>query len=289
MYDFGDAAPSFDNSPGHWQRSLPHPFVQGNGRFVPPSNKRMMQIAASAGGYIRIARQCRFLVIIYIINWKLFASSERAGGGWWWLWTCTIRWPNSSCFWSTCSHILGRIVKSHNHSWVSSHLAIDLRLISIMLFIVTLYNSGPVTQKLHLKWIHFKIYRETSFLKGCFIIFPHNLSLFCPLSLLHSSLDTPSAGEAGGRHYPGSTPDLQQLQQPSNPQPIPRHLGPKDRAISIIQSSQLTAQSGPDVRTSTGRVRTHGGAVQWNDPGHKNGRTFAGIKPRIFSRRRCSE
>ena len=33
------------------------------GRFVPPSNKRMMQIAASAGGYIRIARQCRFLVL----------------------------------------------------------------------------------------------------------------------------------------------------------------------------------------------------------------------------------
>ena len=65
MYDFGDAAPSVDNNPGHWQRSLPHPFVQGNGgvyRFVPPLNKRMTQIAASAGGYIRIARQCKFLV-----------------------------------------------------------------------------------------------------------------------------------------------------------------------------------------------------------------------------------
>ena len=34
MYDFGDAAPSVDNSPGHWQRSLPHPFVQGNGGGV---------------------------------------------------------------------------------------------------------------------------------------------------------------------------------------------------------------------------------------------------------------
>ena len=32
------------------------------GRFVPPLNKRMTQIAASAGGYIRIAWQCRFLV-----------------------------------------------------------------------------------------------------------------------------------------------------------------------------------------------------------------------------------
>ena len=32
----------------------------GGGRFV----KRMTQIAASAGGYIRIARQCRFLVIM---------------------------------------------------------------------------------------------------------------------------------------------------------------------------------------------------------------------------------
>ena len=29
----------------------------GGGRFVPPSNKRVTQIAASAGGYIRIARQ----------------------------------------------------------------------------------------------------------------------------------------------------------------------------------------------------------------------------------------
>ena len=47
-YDFGDgdAAPSVDNSPGHWRRSLRHPLVQGKGeggRFVPPSNKRMMQ------------------------------------------------------------------------------------------------------------------------------------------------------------------------------------------------------------------------------------------------------
>ena len=58
-------------APGRWQLSLPHPFVWGNGggggegRFVPPSNKRMTQIAASAGGYIRIARQCRFLVKLY--------------------------------------------------------------------------------------------------------------------------------------------------------------------------------------------------------------------------------
>ena len=32
------------------------------GRFVPPLNKRMTQIAVSTRGYIRIARQCRFLV-----------------------------------------------------------------------------------------------------------------------------------------------------------------------------------------------------------------------------------
>ena len=46
MYDFVDAAPSVDNSPGHWQLSLRHPFVRGKGGggvFVPPSNKRMTQ------------------------------------------------------------------------------------------------------------------------------------------------------------------------------------------------------------------------------------------------------
>ena len=49
-YDFGDAAPSVDNSPGHWRRSLHHPFVRGKGGgggggrfFVPPLNKRMTQ------------------------------------------------------------------------------------------------------------------------------------------------------------------------------------------------------------------------------------------------------
>ena len=32
MYDFGDAAPVLhDNNPRDWQRSLPHPFVRGNG------------------------------------------------------------------------------------------------------------------------------------------------------------------------------------------------------------------------------------------------------------------
>ena len=30
-YDFGDSAPSVDNSPGHWRRSLRHPFVRGKG------------------------------------------------------------------------------------------------------------------------------------------------------------------------------------------------------------------------------------------------------------------
>ena len=39
----------------------------GGGRFVPPSNKRMTQkITASAGGYICIARQWRFLVF-YVV------------------------------------------------------------------------------------------------------------------------------------------------------------------------------------------------------------------------------
>ena len=57
-YDFGDAAPSVDNySPGHWRRSLRH-------HFVCPSfeQKDDAKIAASAGGYIRIVRQWRFLV-----------------------------------------------------------------------------------------------------------------------------------------------------------------------------------------------------------------------------------
>ena len=34
QYDFGDAAPSVDNSPGHWQRSLHHHFVRGKGGGV---------------------------------------------------------------------------------------------------------------------------------------------------------------------------------------------------------------------------------------------------------------
>ena len=45
-YDFGDAAPSVDNNPGHWRRSLRHSFVGGGGGrgfFIPPSNKRMTQ------------------------------------------------------------------------------------------------------------------------------------------------------------------------------------------------------------------------------------------------------
>ena len=67
-YDFGDAAPSVDNSPGHWRRSLRHPFVRGKGGGgggVCPSfeQKDDAKLAASAGGYIRIARQCRFLVL----------------------------------------------------------------------------------------------------------------------------------------------------------------------------------------------------------------------------------
>ena len=31
LYDFGDAAPSVDNSLWHWRRSLRHPFVWGGG------------------------------------------------------------------------------------------------------------------------------------------------------------------------------------------------------------------------------------------------------------------
>ena len=77
-------------------------------------------------------------IFIYYYYISCLQVQNEVGGGWWWLWTCTIRWPNSSCFWSMCSHILGRIMNSYNHSWVSSHLAIDLRFISIMLLIVTL-------------------------------------------------------------------------------------------------------------------------------------------------------
>ena len=70
LYDFGDAAPSVDSSPGHWRRSLRHPFVRGKGGGggeVCPSfeQKDDTKITASAGGYIRIARQWRFLVIIH--------------------------------------------------------------------------------------------------------------------------------------------------------------------------------------------------------------------------------
>ena len=64
-YDFGDAAPSVANSPGHWRRSLRHPFVRGKGGGVglsPFEQKDDAKIAASAGEYIRIARQWRFLV-----------------------------------------------------------------------------------------------------------------------------------------------------------------------------------------------------------------------------------
>ena len=60
LHDFGDAAPSVDNSPGHWRRSLHHPFVRGKGGGVLcPSfeQKDDAKITASAGGYIRIARQ----------------------------------------------------------------------------------------------------------------------------------------------------------------------------------------------------------------------------------------
>ena len=61
-YDFGDgdAAPSVDNSPGHWRRSLCHPFVRGGGgggslsiggEVLCPSFKQKddANIAASAG------------------------------------------------------------------------------------------------------------------------------------------------------------------------------------------------------------------------------------------------
>ena len=67
-HDFVDAAPSVDNSLGHWQLSLRHPFVRGKsgggGGVLCPSfeQKDDAKIAASAGAYIRIARQWRFLV-----------------------------------------------------------------------------------------------------------------------------------------------------------------------------------------------------------------------------------
>ena len=69
LHDFGDAAPSVDNSPGHWRRSLHHPLVWGKGgggKVLCPSfeQKDDAKIAASAGGYIRIARQWRFLVVL---------------------------------------------------------------------------------------------------------------------------------------------------------------------------------------------------------------------------------
>ena len=68
-YDFGDnAAPSVDNSPGHWRRSLRHPFVRGKGGGCPSfEQKDDAKIAASAGGYIRIARQWRFLVYFFFL------------------------------------------------------------------------------------------------------------------------------------------------------------------------------------------------------------------------------
>ena len=69
LHDVGDAAPSVDNSPGHWRRSLRHPFVRGKGggrEVLCPSfeQKDDAKIAASAGGYIRIAQQWRFLVVL---------------------------------------------------------------------------------------------------------------------------------------------------------------------------------------------------------------------------------
>ena len=76
-YDFGDAAPSVHNSLGHWRRSLRHPFVRGKGggggEVLCPSfeQKDDTKITSSAGGYIRIARQWRFLVIM-VRTWMPF-------------------------------------------------------------------------------------------------------------------------------------------------------------------------------------------------------------------------
>ena len=82
-YDFGDAAPSVDNSPGHWRRSLRHPFVRGGGGaggggVLCPSFKQKddAKIAASAGGYIRIARQWRFLVL-FVVDFALICCMEQ--------------------------------------------------------------------------------------------------------------------------------------------------------------------------------------------------------------------
>ena len=67
-HDFVDAAPSVDNSPGHWRLSLRHPCSRGKGggggEVLCPSFEQKDD-AASAGGYIRIARQWRFLVILH--------------------------------------------------------------------------------------------------------------------------------------------------------------------------------------------------------------------------------
>ena len=62
MYDFGDAAPVLTIIQGTGSDLYLILLFEGmvGGRFVPPLNKRMMQIAASAGGF---ARQCRFLVV----------------------------------------------------------------------------------------------------------------------------------------------------------------------------------------------------------------------------------
>ena len=69
IHDFGDAAPVLTIIQGTGSDLYLFLLFEGivGGRFVPPLNKRMTQIAASAGGYIRIARQCRFLVIIIVI------------------------------------------------------------------------------------------------------------------------------------------------------------------------------------------------------------------------------
>ena len=75
VYDFGDAAPSVDNSPGHWRRSLYILLFEGRGEVCPSfEQKDDAKIAASAGGYIRIARQWRFLVYFSILSRKQIIS-----------------------------------------------------------------------------------------------------------------------------------------------------------------------------------------------------------------------